>query len=100
MLAATTQQALSLDSVVAATSEQISAHLDNEVVILGFQSGSYYGLDGVGLFVWGLLQEPRTVAELRDAVLAEYDVTSEQCEQDLISLLDELTVKQLIQVQP
>jgi len=96
MQPATTQHNLTLDSVVAATSEQLTARLDDEVVILGFQSGLYYGLDGVGLLVWDLVQQPHSVAEIRDAILAEYDVTPEQCEQDLFRLLDDLTAKQLL----
>jgi Coenzyme PQQ synthesis protein D (PqqD) len=96
MQAAITQQSLTVNSIVAATNEQLTARLDDEVVILGFQSGLYYGLDGVGLLIWDLLQQPRTVADIRDAVVAEYDVTPEQCERDLLRLLDELAAKQLL----
>jgi hypothetical protein len=89
---------VSLDSMVAATSDQVSAHLGEEVVILGFQAGSYFGLDQVGAFVWNLLQEPQKVADIRDAILEEYEVESQDCERDLLALLDELAVKQLIDI--
>jgi hypothetical protein len=94
-----TRRSLSSLSIVVARSEQVSAHLDSEVVILGFRSGSYYGLDQVGLFVWELLQEPRKVSDIRDAILAEYDVPFAQCEDDLLRLLKEMAAKQLIEVQ-
>jgi hypothetical protein len=93
------RQSLSTDSIVVATSEQVSAHLDDEVVILGFRSGSYYGLDQVGLFIWDLLQEPRKVSDIRDAIVAEYEVTAAQCEGDLLVLLNELAAKQLVDIQ-
>jgi hypothetical protein len=96
MQPATTQQNLTLDSVVVATNEQLTARLEDEVVILGFQSGLYFGLDGVGQLVWDLVQQPRSVADIRDAILAEYDVTPELCERDLIQLLNDLTAKQLL----
>lgn len=90
---------ISLNSRVVATNEQVAATMDGEVVILGFQSGSYYGLDQVGAFVWDLLQQPQSVAEIRDAILAEYDVAPNECERDLLALLDDMATKQLIEVE-
>lgn len=92
-------ESISLDSRVVATDEQVAAQMDGEVVILGFQSGSYYGLDQVGAFVWEMLQQPQTVSEIRDAILAEYDVAPDECERDLLELLDDMASKQLIEVE-
>ena len=89
---------ISLDSVVVASSKLVSANLDGEVVILGFKSGSYYSLDHVGAFLWDLLQQSRKVSELRDAILSEYDIDREQCEQDLFHLLAELVDKGLVDI--
>jgi hypothetical protein len=87
-----------LRSTVVATGEQISAHFGDEVVILGLRTGSYYSLDLVGHFIWNLLQEPRQVSDIRDAILEEYDVDFEQCEQDLLALLTDLAAKSLLDV--
>jgi len=92
------KQFISLDSVVAASSELVTANLDGEVVILGFQSGSYFGLDQVGALVWDLLQKPHTVIELRDRILEEYEIDQDRCEQDLLNLLGELLDKRLIEI--
>jgi hypothetical protein len=92
------KQSVSLGSVAVASSDLVSANLDGEVVILGFNSGSYYGLDQVGVFVWNLLQEPRKVADIRDAIFDQYDVELVQCERDLLALLMELADKQLIEI--
>ena len=92
------KQSVSLDSVAVASGDLVSANLDGEVVILGFKSGSYYGLDQVGVFVWDLLQEARTVSDIRDAIFEEYDVELAQCERDILALLGELADKQLIEI--
>ena len=84
--------------MVVATGEQISADLGDEAVILGVRTGSYYGLDQVGLVIWNLLQTPRAVSDIRDAVLEEYEVEREVCEQDLLAFLNDLTAKSLIDV--
>jgi hypothetical protein len=92
------KQSISVDSVVVASGELVSANLDGEVVILGFNSSSYYSLDQVGALVWDLLQQSRKVSELRDAILSEYDIDLERCEQDLFNLLAELADKGLIDI--
>lgn len=89
---------ISLDSTVVASSQLVSANLDGEVVILGFQSGSYFGLDQVGAFVWDSIQKPQKVGEIRDRILEEYDIDSTRCEQDLLNLLESLLDKQLIEI--
>jgi hypothetical protein len=49
--------------------------------------------------VWRALVTPRTFDELRDALLAEYDVSAEQCSIELRVLLDDLAEKGLIVAQ-
>jgi hypothetical protein len=87
-----------LDSIASVSGELVSANLDGEVVILGFKSGSYYSLDQVGAFVWSLLQKPQKVSVIRDAILNEYDIDVQRCEQDLIDLLNDLADKGLIEI--
>lgn len=89
---------LYLQSVVVAASEQISCPLGEESAILNLKNSVYYGLDPVGAHVWKLLQEPKSVRELRDALLAEYDVEAQRCEQDLLELLEKMRIEGLIEV--
>lgn len=89
---------LSLDDVVRASRAQISSRLGEDTVILELDDGVYYGLDDVGSRVWELLKEPRAVRELRDAVVAEYDVDAERCAADLLGLLSEMAERGLVEV--
>jgi hypothetical protein len=84
-------------SVVAAK-EQVSSDLAGEAVILDLKSGVYYGLNSVGASIWNLIQEPRTINEVRDAILAQYEVEPEQCDRDIKALLEELEAEGLIEV--
>jgi hypothetical protein len=61
-------------------------------------AGSYYSLDQVGVFVWNLIQEPRKVSDIRDAIFEEYEVDLEECERDLLALLEELAANKLLDV--
>ena len=89
---------ISTSSVVVAAKDQVSSDLGEEVVILNLKKGVYYGLDAVGAQIWNLIQEPKAVNEIRDVLLDEYEVEPEHCERDLLTLLEELTAENLIEV--
>lgn len=92
------EQTFSGDTVVVVSSGQLSCDLEGEKVILDLKNGAYYGLDPVGSRILSLLQEPRQVSQVRDALLEEYDVEPERCEQDVIALLGELAAHGLVEV--
>jgi hypothetical protein len=85
-------------SIVVAANDQVSSDLGGEVAILDLKAGVYYGLDAVGARIWSLIQEPRTVNEIRDILLEEYEVEPERCERDLLALLQKLADEGLIEV--
>jgi Coenzyme PQQ synthesis protein D (PqqD) len=86
------------NSVVAAVADQVSCDLEGEAAVLNLKTGVYYGLDDVGASVWRMLNEPRRVDELVDALLGEYEVDREECQRDVIALLGELAVRGLIEI--
>ena len=86
------------NSIVVVTKDQVSADLSGEAAILNLKSGVYFGLNTVGASIWKLIQEPRSVNEINDALVQEYDVDPDQCEKDLLALLEELLSKELIEV--
>jgi Coenzyme PQQ synthesis protein D (PqqD) len=92
--------ALSPAAVVVAAHDQVSADLEGEAVILNLADGVYYGLDGVGARIWELLRQPRTAADLRDAITAEYDVDADAAWRDLSALLAELAARRLVEITP
>jgi hypothetical protein len=71
-----------------------------EAVILNLKSGIYYGLNPVGARVWSLIQEPKSVGNVLDTLLAEYDVEPDRCESDLMALLQDLAARELIKIEP
>jgi hypothetical protein len=88
------------DSIVMVTGDQVACELLGELLILQTASGVYYGLDEVGKRVWSLMNEPKRVGEIRDALLAEYETDRKTCTGDLLALLEKLASKRLIEVNP
>ena len=90
--------AIASGTTVVASPDQVSCDLAGETVILSLTNATYYGLDAVGTFVWALLRERRTVAELRDEVSRVYAVEREDCERDLVDLLRDMAEHGLVEV--
>lgn len=89
---------VSLYSTVVRTKDQVSTHLGGDVVILALNSGEYYSLEDVGARIWDIIQDPKTVKEVLDISLHEYDVESEGCKRNLLELLQELANAGLVEV--
>lgn len=81
-----------------ASGDQVSRSVGEETVILGLKGDMYFGLNPVGSRVWSLIQEPRTVAQVRDAILEEYQVEPAECERDVVAMLARLADQKLIEV--
>jgi|ERR1700683_4723964 hypothetical protein len=90
---------LSVHSIVVATPDQVSCPLGEESAILNLKNSVYYGVNPVGARVWNLLQRPKRVSELRDAILQEYAVEPARCEHDLLDLLEKMRLEGLIEIQ-
>jgi hypothetical protein len=74
----------------------LEADLGDELMALDVDGGTCFGFNPVATGVWRHLASPKSFDELKEALLAEYDVSSEQCSQELRELLDDLVEKGLI----
>lgn len=86
-------------ATVRVADDVLASAFEEELVILNLLDGVYYGLDGVGTRIWGLIQRPTSLTTIRDALVAEYDVEPARCESDLRALLAELAKRGLVVVQ-
>ena len=69
---------------------QVSADLQDQVIILSEAESRYYALEGVGIKIWNLLSTPQTVSSIIDELLEEYDINQSQCEEDVPLFLQDL----------
>jgi hypothetical protein len=77
-------------SRVVVTGNHLACNLAGEVVILNLENGVYYGMNPDGSRVWNLVQESTTFADVREALLEEFDVEASSLEKDLRTVLEQL----------
>lgn len=81
-----------------ANKEHLYSDLNGEAVILSLKNGKYYGVNGVGAFIWSSIQEPVTFQDIRSAVMREYDVDEAICQLEVSSFLEKMTEEGLVEV--
>jgi hypothetical protein len=74
----------------------MTRQLGEDIVVLDLSTGTYFGMDAVGARIWQLMSEGLSLAEICTQMLAEYDVTNDAMERDILELADTLFAQKLI----
>ena len=72
---------------VSASKDAVACEFGNGLALLDMRSNIYYSLNSVGAYIWELIQEPKSISEIRSAVLERYNVEPERCKADVDGLL-------------
>lgn len=70
--------------------------LEGEGVVLHMGARRYFTVTETGLVILEALKQPRTFAELVDAITAEYDVTQEKAERSVQAFVDQCVAAAVI----
>lgn len=76
----------------------ITADLQGSAVTMDIITGQYYDLGETGGTIWNLLKIEKSYDELINDITAEYEVSREQCEEDIEDFLQKLINDGLIEI--
>jgi len=88
---------LTLDSVLRQKEGNVSAVVDGEVAIMSVEQGSYFTLNDVGGRIWILLEQPRSLNDVCQMLLEEFEVTESECRIDVLELAQNLEARNLVE---
>jgi len=91
---------MSEDLLVLRRTGLIEAEVDGELVALHVDNGTCYGFNGTATRIWTMIETPKRLSELRDALTSEYDVEPAECEAQLLDLLKDLEGDGLLELRP
>ena len=69
-----------------------------ELVLLEFGRGEYFGLDAVGAEVWRGFERGETIGEITDTVVRLWDVSREEALRDIEELVTDMCSRALVAV--
>jgi len=78
----------------------LAAPVGEELVMFRADQGKYYALNEVAAAVWRRLEHPLSVARLCEELRQDFQVSPEQCLEEISHYLTELYGKGLIEVVP
>jgi hypothetical protein len=87
---------LTQDTRVRAGQNAVGCEIEGEMVLLDVESGTYFGLNGVGADIWRFIGEERSVEEIERHLMSSYDVEPEVCRTAVRNLLETCAAKGLI----
>jgi hypothetical protein len=78
-----TTENISEDAMIVAADNLLSCDLPGEVILDHLESKKHFKLESTGAAIWQLIQEPRSLRELRVLLMDRYDIDEKTCENDL-----------------
>ncbi|MDU4892509.1 MAG: lasso peptide biosynthesis PqqD family chaperone [Clostridium sp.] len=87
-----------LNNIISRNPEIDATDLDGEVVMMNMEKGQYFMMNEVGSRIWEIIEEPMKISELIDALLGEFEVERDECENTVMEFLNDLSYGDLIKV--
>jgi hypothetical protein len=88
---------ISLDTTPAKNTDQVIERVvEGEALLIHLSSGDYFSLDNVGTRVWENIDGTRTIQDLAELILMEYDVDRDQVVADVLRLAEQLADEGLL----
>lgn len=86
-----------LDTTLTKDNDQIIERVvAGEALLINLANGDYYSLDSVGTKIWENIDGTRTVEDLANLVLDEYNADKEQVVADVLRLVEQLANEGLL----
>ena len=89
---------LTQETIIRRSDALLSTNLEDDVVMMDVEQGAYYGLEAVAARIWALTEQPLSVGSLCDRLVTEYQISPEQCQQEVLAFLGELLNQHLVQI--
>jgi hypothetical protein len=76
----------------------LTAQVDDQILMMSIERGSYFGLDDIGSDIWQRIEPPCSFAELVDRLAADYDADRAIIAADVKTLLDRLVESDVVRL--
>jgi hypothetical protein len=89
---------LTLECVVQRDQDVIAAEADQDIVMVSIAKGLYYAVSDIARDIWEAVDRPKKISDLINDLTATYNVDRRVCEEQTLSLLEDLYSEGLLQV--
>lgn len=91
-----TKPSIQIHHTIAQADNFFASDMDGEKVMIGIHSGKYYNLGHIGGRIWDIIQTPIQLADLISILTKEYDISDQNCLEQVVPFLEQMSKEQLI----
>ena len=85
-------------SLIQRCSNIVSSEIDGETVMMDTNFEKYFGMKTIGTRIWQLLEQEISFQSLCEQLTGEYEVSMEQCMEDVKPFIQELCDQEMIRL--
>ncbi|WML45836.1 lasso peptide biosynthesis PqqD family chaperone [Neobacillus sp. PS3-40] len=89
---------ISIKSPIKQCEGNIVSDMDGDKVMLSIKNGKYYNLGSLGGEIWDLIKAPIKINQLITILISEYQIEKSECEQQVLTFIEQLYSEGLIQI--
>jgi hypothetical protein len=76
----------------------LASEMDDGLAMMSIENSAYYAMDKIGKSIWQAFEEPTTIHDICSVLCAKYEVSEEQCLEDVIHYIEQLNKSGLISI--
>lgn len=76
--------------------EVVASELEGSFALLNLETSEYFKLNATGAHIWKRIADGATLEQLVSAICEEFDVSADECSQDVAALLASLERAKLV----
>ena len=89
---------LTLETIIRRSDALLFSNLGDDIVMMDVELGAYYGLEAVAAQIWALTERPVSVRSVCERLMTEYEISPEQCQQEILAFLGDLLNHRIVQI--
>lgn len=68
----------------------LSTKLEDEYVMMNIESGEYFSLKNVAAKIWDLIEDEKSVADVKVDLMKAYDIDAQTCDAEVAAFLNDI----------
>lgn len=93
-----TQETPNASSILARADSLVATEVGKEVVIVSLESGFFFLLNNTGSRIWDLLEAPRALDAITEALIARFAVEPDNCRREVTEFVHVMLEKGLLKL--
>ena len=89
---------MNLTDPITVSAAVIAREVGGETMLADLSGGVSFRLDPIGGRIWQALEEGSSLGAACDAILADYEVSRDELERDVLALIEKLAAENLIAI--